>query len=105
MKTSGWSSNAKTASAAYLAYLATERAIKEPVESIFCHWTGLDCGPNECCRPMLWTGWEVYSLLSFKFFSYGYEGDDEWQEYQPITSCFDCLSYNGDNIYCERPGI
>ena len=38
-------------------------------------------------------------------FSYGYEGDDEWQEYSPISSCFSCTSYNGDNMACERPGI
>jgi len=40
--------------------------------------------------PKLWTG-------------YGFEGDDEWQEYFPISSCFSCVSYNGDNMDCERP--
>ena len=34
---------------------------------------------------------------------YGYEGD-EWEDYSPISSCFDCTSYNGNNPACERPG-
>ena len=70
MKTSGWSSKAKTAAAAYVAYRASKKLRSR--------------------KPKLWTG-------------YGYEGD-EWMDYSPIQSCFSCVSYNGDNMACERPG-
>ena len=46
----------------------------------------------------------VQSFMITNNFSYGFEGDDEWQEYFPISSCFSCVSYNGDNMDCERPG-
>ena len=56
---------------------------------------------------MDWVRIKYSTFMDFMLnhFSYGYEGDDEWQEYSPISSCFSCTSYNGDNMACERPGI
>ena len=41
--------------------------------------------------------------MLIKTLRYGYEGD-EWEDYSPISSCFNCISVNGDNMECERPG-